>query len=99
MKKLATLLVLVLVFASCKSTSGISNVDYTINDNILYHKGVEIGYLESVKLQEKKNEIRRECVFVIKNETEPVGRAHEIINYLKSCIPDSDIELKTLYKK
>lgn len=97
MKKLVILLVL--IFASCKSTSGISNVDYTINDNILYHKGVEIGYLEAVKLQEKKGEIRREYVFIIKNEAEPVGRAREIITYLKSRIPNSDIELKTLYKK
>jgi len=99
MKKLITLLMLVLVFASCKSTSGISNVDYTINDNVLYHKGIKIGYLEAVKLQEKKGEIRRECVFIIENETESVGRAREIITYLKSCIPKSDIELKTLYKK
>jgi len=99
MKKLATLLGLVLVFASCKSTSEISNVDYTINDNILYHKGVEIGYLEAVKLQEKKGEIRREYVFILKNETDPVGRAREIITYLKSRIPKSDIELKTLYRK
>lgn len=97
MKKLVILVVL--IFASCKSTSGISNVDYTINDNILYHKGVEIGYLEAVKLQEKKGEIRREYVFIIKNEAEPVGRAREIITYLKSRIPNSDIELKTLYKK
>jgi hypothetical protein len=99
MKKLATLLVLVLVFASCKSTSEISNSDYSIDDNILCYKGVEIGYLEAVKLQEKKGEIRREYVFILKNETEPVGRAHEIITYLKSRIPKSDIELKTLYKK
>ena len=99
MKKLVTLLVLALVFASCKSTSGISDFGYEMKDNTLYLKGVEIGYLEAVKLQEKKGEIRREVVFVIINETDPVGRAREIITYLKSRIPESDIELKTLYKK
>jgi uncharacterized protein YcfL len=99
MKNLIFILLLTLSLASCKSTSEINNVDYAINDNILYHKGVEIGYLESVKLQEKKGEIRREYVFILKNETEPVGRAREIIIYLKSRIPKSDIELKTLYKK
>ena len=102
MKKLVTLLVLVSVFASCKSTSGtsgVSNFGYEMKDNTLYHKGVEIGYLEAVKLQEKKGEIRREVVFVIINDTDPVGRAREIITYLKSRIPKSDIELKTLYKK
>ena len=94
--RIVLIMLMMLGIASCKS---VSYVDYVINDNILYHKGVEIGYLESVKLQEKKGEIRRECVFIIKNETEPIGRAREIINYLKSCIPKSDIELKTLYKK
>ena len=99
MKKLVTLLVLVLVFASCKSTSGVNNYGYEMKDNTLYLKGVEIGYLEAAKLQDKGGEIRREVVFVIYNETEPVGRAREIITYLKSRIPKSDIELKTLYKK
>ena len=98
MKKLVTLLVLVVVFASCKSTSGINNVDYKINDDILYYKGTKIGYLEAVKLQEKDDEIRTEYAFVIKNETEPIGKAREIIAYLKSRIPNADIELKTLCK-
>ncbi len=70
--RIVLIMLMMLGIASCKS---VSYVDYTINDNILYHKGVEIGYLESVKLQEKKGEIRRECVFIIKNETEPIGRA------------------------
>ena len=99
MKKLVTLLGLVLVFASCKSTSGVSDYGYEMKDNTLYLKGVEIGYLEAVKLQDKGGEIRREVVFVIYNETDPVGRAREIITYLKSRIQKSDIELKTLYKK
>jgi hypothetical protein len=99
MKKLVTLLVLVLLFASCKSTSGVNDYGYEMKDNTLYLKGEKIGYLEAAKLQEKGGEIRREVVFVIYNETEPVGRAREIITYLKSRILKSDIELKTYYKK
>ena len=99
MKNLIFIFLLTLSLASCKSTSKINNVDYTINDDILYHKGVQIGYLEAVKLQEKDDEIRTEYVFVIKNETEPIGKAREIIAYLRSRIPNADIELKTLCKK
>ena len=97
--RIVLIMLMMLGIASCKSTSGISDFGYEMKDNTLYHKGVEIGYLEAVKLQEKKGEIRREVVFVIINETDPVGRAREIITYLKSRIPKSDIELKTLYKK
>jgi hypothetical protein len=92
-------MLMMLGIASCKSTSGVSDYGYEMKDNTLYLKGVEIGYLEAVKLQDKGGEIRREVVFVIYNETEPVGRAREIITYLKSRISKSDIELKTLYKK
>lgn len=99
MKNLIFIFLLTISLASCKSTSKINNVDYAINDDILYYKGVQIGYLEAVKLQEKDNEIRTEYVFVIKNETEPIGKAREIIAYLRSRIPNADIELKTLYKK
>ena len=97
MKKILIML-MVLGIASCKSTS-VVNYGYEMKDNTLYLKGVEIGYLEAVKLQDKGGEIRREVVFVIYNETDTVGRAREIITYLKSCISKSDIELKTLYKK
>ena len=90
---------MMLGIASCKSTSGVSNYGYEMKDNTLYLKGVEIGYLEAVKLQDKGGEIRREVVFVAYNETEPVGKAREIITYLKSRILKSDIELKTYYKK
>ena len=92
-------MLMMLGIASCKSGSNLpANANYNINNDILYHKGVEIGYLEAVKLQEKDDEIRTEYVFVIKNETEPIGRAREIIAYLKSRIPNADIELKTLCK-
>ena len=99
--RIVLIMLMMLGIASCKSGSDlvVNNVDYSINDNTLYYKGTEIGYLEAVKLQEKKGEIRREYVFVIKNETEPIGKAREIITYLKSRIPNSDIELKTIYKK
>lgn len=97
--RIVLIMLMMLGVTSCKSTSGVSDYGYEMKDNTLYLKGVEIGYLEAVKLQEKKGEIRREVVFVIINETDPVGRAREIITYLKSRIPKSDIELKTLYKK
>lgn len=90
---------MMLGIASCKSGSNLAvNANYSINNDILYYKGGEIGYLEAVKLQEKDDEIRTEYVFILKNETEPIGRAREIIAYLKSRIPNSDIELKTLCK-
>ncbi len=41
--------------ASCKSGSNLAtNANYNMTDNILSYKGTEIGYLEAVKLQEKK---------------------------------------------
>ena len=98
--RIVLIMLMMLGVASCKSGSNLgTNANYNMTDNILTYKGTEIGYLEAVKLQEKKGEIRTEYVFIIKNETEPVGRAREIIAYLKSRIPNSDIELKTLYKK
>lgn len=95
MKKLVTLLVLVLVFASCKSTNGINNVDYKFNENVLYYKGKEIGHIEAMKFQLKNRELRREVVLLMDNKTEEYNnQAREIIEYMAFHIKNSDIEVK-----
>jgi hypothetical protein len=97
MKKL--LILLVLVFASCKSTSEYNNVDYNFKDNVLYYKGQEIGHIESFKLQKKNGNVRREVVLLMNNESEHYNQAKDIINYMGNHIKNSDIELKVNVEK
>jgi hypothetical protein len=98
MKKLVIMLV-VLVFASCKSTSGLNNKDYNFKENVLYYKGEEIGHIEAIKLQQKNGKIRREVVLLMNNETEQYNQAVEIINYMRFHTKNSDIELKVNVEK
>ena len=97
MKKLVILLVL--VFASCKSTGSFNNTDYKFKENILYFKGQEIGHIEAIKLQQKNGRIRREVVLLMDNGTEQYNQAIEIINYMKFHAKNSDIELKVNVEK
>ena len=60
MKKLVTLLVLVSVFASCKSTSGVNNVDYKINDETGRDFIVLGFYYELFRKEKSKTEERQE---------------------------------------
>lgn len=97
MKKL--LILLVLAFASCKSTSEFNNVDYKFNENVLYYKGQEIGHIEAIKRQKKNGKTRTEVVLLMNNETELYSKANEIINYMGSHLKNSDIELKVNVEK
>jgi hypothetical protein len=97
MKKL--FIMLVLIFASCGSTSGISNADYKFKENVLYFKGKEIGHIEAIKLQQKNGKIRREVVLLMDNEAEQYSQAVDIINYMKFHAKNSDIELKINVEK
>lgn len=97
MKKLA--IVLVLVFASCKSISNSSYVDYKFKESALYYKGQQIGHIEAIKLQQKNGKIRREVVLLMDNEAEQYSQAIEIINYMRSHVKNSDIELKVNVEK
>lgn len=98
MKKLVIMLI-VLVFASCKSTSGINNEDYKFKENVLYFKGVEIGHIEAIKLQQKNGKVRREVVLLMNNEAEQYNQAADIINYMRFSTKNSDIELKVNVEK
>lgn len=68
MKKLFTLLVLVfLVSCNTKSVykSTNSSLNFAVSSKKVYHKGIEIGYLDSIKLEKEGNKIKHEYSFIL----------------------------------
>ncbi len=91
-------IILLLALSSCKSINPV-NSDYNFKESVLYHKDVEIGHIEAIKLQQKNGKIRREIVLLMNNESDQYNNAVDIINYMRLHIKNTDIELKVNVEK
>ena len=98
MKKLCIVLGLLFI-VSCASykPTGI-NYNFSVSSKKVYHKGIEIGYLDAIKLEKEGDKVRREYSFILYNTSDNTELAPEFIDYLMNDgrFKTVDLEVKFL---
>ncbi len=101
MKNLFTLLLLVFLVSCNNKSMFISsnyNNNFAVSTKKVYHKGIEIGYLESIKLEKDKGKIKYKYSFTLFETSENWYLAPSLLNYLNNndSFKGFDLEVKVI---
>ncbi len=101
--KLVMLFLFLIIMTSCKvkGTHYSNDEKFSMSKSKIYHRGLEIGYLDAIKLEKEGNKVKEEYSFILYNNPTNLELAPKLIDYLvgySSRFKKTDVEVKFLYK-
>jgi hypothetical protein len=72
--------------------------NFAVSNKKVYHKGLEIGYLDSIKLEKQGDKVKHKYSFILFNTSENYSLAPYLFNYLNNhdALKGVDLEIKVI---